>query len=482
MHGSFPSFARIPDATRRALLWLWGPGGRRARVLLYIFAGLLLLDLAATLVTGLLLGRRLDALRGAGISLEVTDYFLEVPAGEPNAADVYQRAFDVLRVSEEERRKLTSQTHLRLLAREERLTFARSVVPPNEQYFALLDEAAGIHSCAFQIDYNQREPFATTFPHLKHLREAGDMLELRALLLAAEGRDDDALTCCGTMFRLAEHTQKTPLLIAQLVAYSIHERAAETLEHVVTAGTPSAEVCKSLFDQLADVDQGKPFMSALDSELAWSIAIYGWLRKAPLNEVAGLLFEGMQGVPDSGWMRAGAWVYTRGARPLLNLDELAYVHGWGRYRQAMAAPWPEAEQRCQEIDAWVNDLLDIRALAVKVMVPIYCPYRLRRDESEARVGAAQIGLALEAWRTDRGRYPESLDDVEAAGWHLPSDPFGGAPFHYRKQGDGFVVWSVGPDMDDDGAKLDLGEFHDMLPSEREGRSEDDCDVIFLCAR
>ena len=44
-------------------------------------------------------------------------------------------------------------------------------------------------------------------------------------------------------------------------------------------------------------------------------------------------------------------------------------------------------------------------------------------------------------------WPDKLD-----GAALPADPFTGQPLKYRRLGDGCVVYSIGPNLLDDGAK------------------------------
>ena len=54
-----------------------------------------------------------------------------------------------------------------------------------------------------------------------------------------------------------------------------------------------------------------------------------------------------------------------------------------------------------------------------------------------------------AYRAEHGQYPTSLQPLAA--WKLPLDPFSMKPFLYRRQGKGFVIWSVGPEMVDNHA-------------------------------
>lgn len=83
---------------------------------------------------------------------------------------------------------------------------------------------------------------------------------------------------------------------------------------------------------------------------------------------------------------------------------------------------------------------------------------------DANAGQAQnallaIALALRAYRAERGRYPVRLADLVSAGYleRVPADPFArapfGAPLAYKpakKDGNGYVLYSVGPDGKDDG--------------------------------
>jgi hypothetical protein len=70
----------------------------------------------------------------------------------------------------------------------------------------------------------------------------------------------------------------------------------------------------------------------------------------------------------------------------------------------------------------------------------------------------RAGAAVLVYRGSHGGVlPESLG---AALSPLPTDPFDGKPLHYRRDGAGFVVYSVGPDGKFDGgapeAKLSSG--------------------------
>ena len=92
--------------------------------------------------------------------------------------------------------------------------------------------------------------------------------------------------------------------------------------------------------------------------------------------------------------------------------------------------------------------------------------------AEARQGAAAVALALSAYHTEKGAYPPTLDalvpDYLSA---VVIDPFSEAPLCYRLDDrDGYVLYSVGEDGQDDGGImrnprgdiLSYGELEDIV--------------------
>jgi hypothetical protein len=79
---------------------------------------------------------------------------------------------------------------------------------------------------------------------------------------------------------------------------------------------------------------------------------------------------------------------------------------------------------------------------------------VRRDPL-AHDRVSRVVLAIERFRRAEGdRLPDALDDlVPRILDTLPHDPFPDAPPLYRRTDDGYVVYSVGPNLRDDGGDL-----------------------------
>jgi len=58
---------------------------------------------------------------------------------------------------------------------------------------------------------------------------------------------------------------------------------------------------------------------------------------------------------------------------------------------------------------------------------------------------------LIAFKDRHSIYPASLAELRAKlGWKLPEDPFSGKDFIYKRQGKGFILYSIGQNLKDDG--------------------------------
>ena len=73
--------------------------------------------------------------------------------------------------------------------------------------------------------------------------------------------------------------------------------------------------------------------------------------------------------------------------------------------------------------------------------------------AETAVVLMRLELALQEYRKKAGRYPDRLEALAPAVLAaVPRDPFTGNPFVYRRTGARYLLYSVGPDLRDDGGR------------------------------
>jgi hypothetical protein len=78
---------------------------------------------------------------------------------------------------------------------------------------------------------------------------------------------------------------------------------------------------------------------------------------------------------------------------------------------------------------------------------------LKEAQLEAIMLTSRAGLACRLHKSRTGRYPESLEElVPGILAEVPVDPFTGKPLVYRREGEGFIVYSLGSNQKDDGGR------------------------------
>ena len=67
------------------------------------------------------------------------------------------------------------------------------------------------------------------------------------------------------------------------------------------------------------------------------------------------------------------------------------------------------------------------------------------------IDICRTGLALKIYKTKDGNYPEKLESlVPEFLKEVPTDPFSSENLIYKKSANGFILYSLGPNMKDDG--------------------------------
>ncbi len=131
-------------------------------------------------------------------------------------------------------------------------------------------------------------------------------------------------------------------------------------------------------------------------------------------------------------------------------------------------PW-EALPETEAITDRVEALPLWRAPLTRIYMPAFSAVAVRFARTDALRDAAILGLSCELYRSKHGEYPDSLDELVPEFLDaIPPDPFTGKPFVYKKRpdGEGFIVYSVGPNLADDGGVSDRATGKDDIAWER----------------
>jgi hypothetical protein len=92
-------------------------------------------------------------------------------------------------------------------------------------------------------------------------------------------------------------------------------------------------------------------------------------------------------------------------------------------------------------------------ILVSLLVPAVQAAVSAEIRNDARMGITLTACALQAYQRDYKRYPDSLAALGGVYIEkLPEDPFRGKSLIYRLQAKSFLLYSVGPNLKDEGGK------------------------------
>ena len=285
--------------------------------------------------------------------------------------------------------------------------------------------------------------FAAQMPHLGQYREAARLVTCRALLTAQDGDVAGALEWCSTALRMARHATQEPTLIAQLVGMAMHATAMDAAEDIISAEAVPAEMSKSLREALAELDILGDYGQAMRLEVALGRATFEQLREHP-EQLQGTL----AGDTDGEKLASGiysTWLWN----PVYAYDMATYMRLSATQYAACRLPWRQGRQTLEKMEREVAGLS--YAKLTRVLAPVSERALQRRDTSLARSQLCRIALELKAYKARNGHYPDTLAALQQhLAWDIPEDVFSGEPLLYRLSGDGFALYSVGPDAVDNG--------------------------------
>ncbi len=411
---------------KRILKWTWIVAGVATAVLLISNAYFVW-------STGSRLERRLVALRQAGDPVQLADLAHAPIPPEKNADSFLRRAADDLDAIQKE-----------LLAMYPKVGFPTGAVAPAdreklEALFAaypavipLLEQAADCPDSDPQLD--------CTLPASRFLQPIMDrtnkhrliyrVLRARSAMLLSKGRADEALANQVMALRLTRRRWREPSLIGYLVTVACEQVAMDGANQVLQAGPVSPSARQALESELALHDTMEGYTWALRSERAFSLS--------SIREIPGTRFWLMRGFSNdvmSRFIDLYDWYLIRATQPY-------YVVASAR----RTSPPPSGGA-------------NFLGALVTLLAPSLDAARPPAERTRAMSRALRILNAIQTRVPPGSDLVPKLSDLE-----LPPestiDPFNGEPMHVKRLPEGWLVYSVGTNLIDDGGipdgKSDVG--------------------------
>jgi hypothetical protein len=296
-------------------------------------------------------------------------------------------------------------------------------------------------------------------PELRAARDAVSLLHLDCALRAQDRDNDGALASARSMLMITRSIGDDPNVVAQLIRIGYQPRLCATIERILAQGTCSEQHLATTQALLED-EAREPlswrslresralFQKRLD-RLAngdpQAVADRDLFANKTQEDSPFLLADDL--LPFECWIRGGD-IRACQARVLRLVNEAVETARRPAHEQVDA--FPKLEKRA---DAMLDEepLLRFSDGAVGFL-PMRKTYRaFHRHQTEFL--CTIVALGVERYRVATGEWPDSLDQLGRFLPEVPLDPYDGKPLRYRKLADGVVIYSIGPDGEDNAGSV-----------------------------
>ncbi len=271
---------------------------------------------------------------------------------------------------------------------------------------------------------------------------------------ADNGDIETALSDCVALTKFGGHLQGHGLLIEQLVGIALEGLANGTTFMLLERMDVPADVLKNVQEELYEqFGKQEPVISMEAEKVFW----YDQIQRTFTDNGQGggrMLVRGMPYAVTDDW-KENLWRFVSFDYPdrqevVVNIDKY-----FGRFAEILTeTPW---ELRDETIDDQLWNEVNITPLVLKIQTPALervgqIAWRLKSGRE-----ALLTVLAVKRYEKEKGGYPAGLDELVEADYlkKLPMDPYSDGPLVYRRTESGFLLYSLGTNLTDEGGELGL---------------------------
>lgn len=386
-------------------------------------------------------GRKVKKLKSeildAGELLYYTDYGKATVPVEDNAFLLLSNASNEINAYTE----LVYNLELEKESRNSEASNAKSVVRPdirkqreeffvqNSELFTLLEQISQCKS--FRPDIDRSRGYGANFSFAEIPKRAIELLADKASLLASSGDGDAAIRTCLTGYRILQLTEQENFHMGFFIECVGLEKLGKVIHQTVTTCKVSDAMLELTDKQLQQFNLNKNLTNTLKVERAIGIQAFADLQLAVHD-------SDENPIPLPAFF-AG----TNLGKAYFNDDEAAYIQ---YMNECISMVNQTKASRDQRIDALIEELSGTSFLKSisKLMTPDLKSSFDAKDDAISRLRALRILLAVT-------RQPDL--HIESLPAEILEDPYSRNNMLASRTSNGWLIYSVGRDLTDDGGNL-----------------------------
>jgi hypothetical protein len=316
------------------------------------------------------------------------------------------------------------------------------------EFISGIERASALPGYRQEIDYTKGPEIRLNYI-VDNLR-VSQILAALALQQMRQGNTAAAWRTIEISFRFADTLRDEPLIISQLVRLSSQVIAIEAMKDVAAVSAPPDEVSQKIQKKLSLYDVEKSMALALNGE---RIFFGGWAfsrHRPDLLKYVSIASDSSNEDQKTPYFLKALALFPYSSRwsaalfgPLvMPWDHALYLK---TMHAMLAEPFSNeivtADQSFEELPAY--------GVLTRLVIPALSGCRSRALYGDGALMVGLLGLKAIDYKKEHGAFPR---DLQALGAQDLVDPFTGKPLVYRPEPNGFLLYSVGPDLTDDGGR------------------------------
>jgi hypothetical protein len=369
------------------------------------------------------LEQKLSTLHEAGEPLSLADLARQPIPAEQNA-DTYLRLAqgDIIEIDWE----LTNLANYKFIQRllPEELNKVGSTLDAYPKVIPLLQQAADCPDYDFAFDYSDPDAVRTTDAKLQDIfilfRATSKILWAKTQLQLSEKDKDEALRFALMTFKLARHCGRNPTGYGHAMGVGVRRWAIESANLVLQSGSVSQEMHQVLDAELEIDERMDSFIFSMKTERAYDM--------------------------DDIRRRRSGNIFSNVLWNIMESQELDIIQIYIN-QSANPSPYNQAQ--------WIIEQ-NKRSISMSFLTKSYSNYIKnsyeRALQMQALIRSLRVLNALQTHAPAQGNEVPKLSDLGLP-TETTTDPYTGEPLHVKRVPEGWLVYAVGLNFEDDGGNL-----------------------------
>jgi hypothetical protein len=308
----------------------------------------------------------------------------------------------------------------------------KGMIEKNTRVFQFMEEASE-KPCFLYGDWD-KNLYDMGIPNAVKMINAIRLLGIDAVFKAEKGSVQKAIDQIRWGMRFVRKTMDEPLLITGLIAIANMKYLQTCLMRIINGRNIDSDTLRMIIQDLNPELWREKFVRGIQGERAFFLENALAVLEGEIDVLGFNLRD-----------RIFFWII----RPATKADTLWAMKMFDNVESASHLPF----YKIKDLHKGISEEFDSIPWSFRLselMFPNFSGSFLKEAILEAIIGTGQIALACKIYKNQEGHFPENIATlVPEILAEEPIDPFTGAPFIYKLQDDGFIVYSVGSNEKDD---------------------------------